>query len=135
MKLSRTHGVFGVIVLLLLSACSSPQRDPATGELQPRRDSSRLTPAELQETRANDAYEAIRVLRPAWLRQRGQASITQQSTVVVYMDDFQLGGPESLRSIPITSITGIQFLDASTATQRWGTNHVHGAILISTMRR
>lgn len=134
MNLSRSRSLPVLTVLLLMAACTSAQTDPAVGEVRPRRDSARLTTQELSQTHATDAYEAIRILRPAWLRQRGQASVTQPSTVMVYVDNVQMGGPEVLRNIPITNITDLQYLDASSATQRWGTNHVHGAILVSTGR-
>jgi hypothetical protein len=121
------------LLLLLLTACATPPSTPQTGAMPPRRNADSLEPAELSQSRLNDAYEAVRTLRPNWLRKRGAMSIMAQSDIVVYLDNVQLGGPESLRTIPLTSVLGMRFLDAADATQRWGTNHVHGAILVQTM--
>ena len=83
-----------------------------------------------------NAYEAIRGLRPQWLRVRGRDTITgDPGTVQVLLDDVRLGGPESLRTLPISGIAYIQFLDGITASQRWGTGYGNGAIFISTRPR
>jgi len=120
-------------LFLTVAACATQQQEAYTGDVRPRRDSSRLTRQEIMETHTNDVYEAVRILRPNWLRKRGAMSVTQSSDIVVYMDNVAIGGPEALRSVPVSTVTSMQFLDASSATQRWGTNHVHGAILVLTM--
>lgn len=120
-------------LLLLLAACSSGRATPEVGEMRARRDANLLTRQELAETHVSDSYEAVRMLRPAWLQKRGSLSATQPTDIKVYLDNVQLGGPQSLRSIPVNSVQKMQFLDAATATQRWGTGNVHGAILVSTM--
>lgn len=122
---------FLVLLVLALAACSgasAPQNGPAT-----RYDRTRLTQQEIAATTAANAFEAVRILRPQWLRRRGAVSITQQSDIVVYVDDVRFGGPQSLQGLSAASVISIQYLDASSATQRWGTDHVHGAILVRTM--
>ena len=123
--------------LLLLvvagSACASAPQGPEVGAMPQSRNPNRLTREEVVATHTTSTFEAIRMLRPNWLRKRGAMSVTQSSDIMVYVDNVQIGGVQSLHSIPVTSITSVQFLDAATATQRWGTGHVHGAILIITM--
>ena len=121
------------LLLLALVACTSGQRGPETGEPRARRDANRLSRQELAESHVTDSYEAIRLLRPNWLQKRGTLSATQPSDIKVYLDNVELGGVQSLRSIPLNSVMRMEFLDASSATQRWGTGNVHGAILVITM--
>ena len=120
--------------LLILVACGSGTGRPEVGDPRPRRDPSRITRVELMDTHAVDAYEAIRILRPSWLRPRGQTSVLARSTVMVYIDNVQVGGPDVLRGVPLTTVTTMEYVDPSSATQRWGTNHVHGAIVVTTVR-
>lgn len=121
------------LLFLLAGACTTVPNSPQVGDMPTRRDPHVLTGQEIRESSANDTYEAVRMLRPVWLRKRGAMSVNNPSDVVVYVDNVNLGGPGALRSIPVSSVVRLQFLDASSATQRWGTNHVHGAILVSTM--
>lgn len=123
-----------LLAVLPLAACSS-RSGPETGRMRQSHDANRLTHEQVVGTHTSDAYEAIRILRPNWLRKRGSMSVTQQSDIQVYLDNVQIGGPEVLRSIPANTVGGLQFLDASSATQRWGTGHVHGAILVTTLSR
>ena len=120
-------------LLLILAACSSGREGPEVGAMRPRRDANLLTKQELSDTHVSDSYEAIRLLRPAWLQKRGVLSATQPTEIKVYLDNVQVGGLQALRSIPVNSVVRMQFLDAATATQRWGTGNVHGAILVLTM--
>ena len=97
---------------------------------------SLVSAPELVSTKAQDVYQALLQIRPEFLRGRGAASINlrEQTQVVVYFDNVRAGGIEALRGFPLAGITSIQFLKASDATQRWGTGHSGGVILINTMR-
>jgi hypothetical protein len=122
------------LALLLAGACAPLRSRPQLVSEPLRRETDRLGQTEIREAHLNDAYEAVRALRPNWLRKRGQLSVMQPSDIVTYLDNVQLGGPEMLRTIPTSAVLAIQFLNASSATQRWGTGHVHGAILVTTLR-
>lgn len=116
-----------VLCLTVVVSCASASSDRSA----PSRDWDVLTTAEVQASNQTDAYGLIRTQRPNWLRQRGRQSVNLQSALVVYMDATRLGGVESLRSIPINMVTSIQYLDATSATQRFGTGHGMGAIVVS----
>jgi hypothetical protein len=121
-----------LLLLLLAAACGSAPR-LETGPMPRGRDSNRLSRDEVVATNTSTALDAIRMLRPSWLRKRGAMSVTQHADIMIYLDNVQVGGLGMLQSIPVNSITSLRFLDAATATQRWGTGHPHGAILVSTM--
>lgn len=106
--------------------------DPA----EPIRDNRRsvLTRAEISEHVLSNAYQAIELLRPEWLRQRppdvwGQLSA---ATAVVYLDDQRLGPLSTLRDINVNDIESIRLVSVAEATNRWGTGHNQGVIQIIT---
>lgn len=121
------------LALLLAGACASAPPSAPFGGGPQRRDPDRLSQTEILDSHLTDAYQAVRNLRPNWLRRRGQVSLAQPADVVTYIDNVQLGGPDMLRTIPTSTVMSIHFLDAASATQRWGLNHVHGAILVVTL--
>ena len=45
--------------------------------------------------------------------------------------DLSMGGPDMLQQIPITEFKEIRYLSATDATQRFGTGHTAGAIIVT----
>jgi hypothetical protein len=80
-------------------------------------------------------YTLLARERARWLSTRGSARVGDTTTIVVYRDGGRLGGPESLRQIPVATVGSVQFLSASDATIRFGLNHRHGAIIVQSRRR
>lgn len=116
-----------LLLLTLGTACASASSGASTeGRSQPHV----LTAEQIHDAPGSNAYEVIRTIRPRWLQKRGVQSINAEGDIVVYYDNTRMGGPEALRSIPSMGIVRMEFLDASSATQRWGTGHTHGAILV-----
>lgn len=81
-----------------------------------------------------NAYEAVRRLRPTFLKQRGPTSITQADSqpLVVYLNGVPAGGVAFLRTIPATDIRSIRHLNGQDATTRYGTGHGGGVIEVVT---
>ena len=116
-------------LVLLLAACAAGP----TGQPVSVVDRNLITAEEMRAAGYTDAFRAVQSLRPQWLRIRGPTSFSQPEVVIkVYLDGSLMGGPEQLQQITISSISSIRFLDANEATQRWGFDHVNGAILVST---
>jgi hypothetical protein len=93
----------------------------------------RITADELATIDVQNALQAVQRLRPNFLQSRGGASssMTQgPQDVVVYVDQTRMGGPNTLAQIPITDVKEIQWLNGSDATQRFGTGHGSGAIIV-----
>lgn len=115
-------------IVLLIAACASApgtRRNGAGGH-------HLITTAELQAAGMTSAFTAVQTLRPHWLRPRGTTTFTGRESIKVYLDGLLLGGAEQLQQITTSSISSIRFLDANEATQRWGLDHGHGAIVVST---
>lgn len=119
------------VVLCLATACASS--GPGSRQTQ-HGDANRITHEQLVSTGASDAYEAIRQLRPSFLRPHGNATIRDPHGVlpVIYVDDARLGGIENLRDIAIVHVQEIRYIDAIEATTRFGQGHTGGAILVIT---
>lgn len=106
----------------------------ATGSAARSSASDVLTRAEIDESTAENAYDAVRQLRPQYLRGRALVSVEYPSASVpiVYVDGLFRGDLSSLRAILVHDIAEIQFIDASDATTRWGTGHPAGVIHVVT---
>jgi hypothetical protein len=134
----------GALLALAAAGCATAGSSGSTGasasqSSAPRRGSGNLiTETEINSSGVSNAYELIQRLRPAWLRSRGTSSVNGSAgggdTPVVYMDASQLGDLSTLNSVSIQSIRQIQFLNATDATQRFGTNLTGGAIVITSKR-
>ena len=95
-------------------------------------DPDRISRVEIDEVGPTSAYDLIQKLRPLWLRKRGPTSFTQEGDVVVYLDGTRLGERESLRTVATANLESLEFIDAGRATNRFGSGHVYGAILLRT---
>ncbi len=95
-----------------------------------------ITRADIQVTQWQNAYDLVRNLRPQWLQVRGRDTITgDPGGVQVVLDGVRLGGVEALRTFSVGGIGYLQYFDAISASQRWGTGFGQGAIFISSTAR
>ncbi|SRR6266571_1831193 len=126
-----------VTALVLVSACSSAGGSAGTGgSPAPSQDRNLILLDELQRTSASNLFDAIRILRPQWLRQ--SPTIIRQGgegSVLVYLDGVQYGDPTSLRQISLLVVQEVRYLSASEAQGRYGTQDLHGVIAVTTRHR
>ncbi|MBV9772981.1 MAG: hypothetical protein JO040_03485 [Gemmatimonadetes bacterium] len=120
-----------ILCLFLLSACASGA-PRSSGEQ--RYDARVITADEVSESPARNAFELVQLLRPAWLQKKGAYSFGDDGDIVVYLDDVRMGGPDALRQIEVSALTGVRFLDAVSAQARFGLSHAHGAIQVISRR-
>jgi hypothetical protein len=80
------------------------------------------------------AAQLIERLRPGWLRGRGPVNARgDEAPIAVYVDGQKLvGGITQLSRYVATELQELRHLNAIDATQRYGTGHTSGAILITT---
>lgn len=127
--------VVTAVALLAVSCASSgtPARsDPGTQSST--RDRTMLSQEEIKESSARDAYHAVQLLRPDWLRSRGAVSMRDPTPaqVVVYVDGQRYGGATSLEQFRMGSFKELRYYSGSEATSRWGTGHAGGVIYLTT---
>jgi hypothetical protein len=92
-----------------------------------------ITAPELSRSRAANAYDAIRHVRPELLRNRDAGSVLFFSArrPVVAVDDSLAGGVEVLRAIPIDEVARIEYLSAWKAAKRYGSGYENGIMLVT----
>jgi hypothetical protein len=124
MWLTGTRLLGAISAFSLLTACAS------AGAL---RDPNVITAPELTRSRAANAYDAIRRLRPEMLRSRGSGALTYFAVrrPLVAVDNALVGGIEVLRSMDIEHVTRIESVDAWKAAKRYGWTFGDGVLLVT----
>lgn len=120
-------------LVLGLTACAS------TGTAhRSTREPDRITSAEISSSSATNAYELVSRLRPNWLKRTGTGSISggvRSQVILVYLDGNRLGDVGALRTLSVTGIRSVQWLDAvraATVLQGIGSDAIAGAIVLRT---
>lgn len=124
----------GLVTTLLAVASCAPAVSSSPGSRADGR--SVITREDLADTPQLTAYEAIRRLRPAWLRYRGQSVLSgpDREGLRIYLDGAFYGDATALGQIIVNTVQEIRFLDSRQATLRYGTGHTVGAIAIATRK-
>lgn len=121
----------GAVVLLAAAFTACAAASPGERAGAPRSNPNVISRAEIDHYNRGNAFEIIQAARPNWLTTRGVQSFSDETgDIVVYYGATQLGGLETLRELAPSAIERIEFISAATATQRWGTGHNFGAILV-----
>lgn len=139
---SLVRGALAVTLALAAIQATAEAQDKPRKQL---RDRNKVSVEELRSAPSTTVFEFVRARRSHWLSTRGQATLgTRMATdvtgaavrlgvepeIVVYVDNARQGGQSSLRSLSTEDVDSMEYLDASSATQRFGTGHPHGAIVI-----
>jgi len=77
------------------------------------------------------ALQLIQRMRPTWLQGRGPTGVSGETPLVVYVNN-QRRVDSPLSRYTAAELIEIRFLNAMEATQRFGTGHSSGAILLAT---
>jgi hypothetical protein len=103
-----------------------------------------LSGDEVRATGAGNLWDALRQLRPLWLRARGAATSLIDSPEVrlvpgavrfsdepiVYVQGIRHGPIRSLQNMNIDRVRRVEYLDGRDATTRFGTGHGAGVIMV-----
>src|SRR5687768_6358671 len=95
-----------------------------------------LTGDQLRQVDVGNVYDALRRLRPQWLRARGSASMVspRASEPIVYVSGIRRGELRTLQNVNIDQVLRVEFIDARDATTRFGTGHAGGVITVDVTR-
>jgi len=122
------------------SGTASQAGDPQTTTVsspvpqRQRKDPNVITEAELSSRPTLTALQAVEQLRPQFLRIRGTTTLGNAQTgdvIWVYVDGTRMGQVDVLHNIGVHEVREIRYLNPSEATNRYGTGHVQGAILVT----
>jgi len=91
---------------------------------------SPITHAELEASGVLDPYDAVRLLRPGWLRPRVRTGHGdgRDGLPAVYVQNMRFGSVHELRDFRMERIQEIRFINPLDATTRWGKGHSSGVI-------
>ena len=125
---ARPVGVRGAILLamvLLVHGCGG-----STSAASPSRSSNVIRTAEVERSTTTNAWDLIQRARPAWLRGRGSPDLrgSPPDLPIVYIGTTPQGPVETLRGIPTSGILELRYINAVTATTRYGNGHSGGVI-------
>jgi hypothetical protein len=98
------------------------------------RDANVITAPELSRSKARNAYDAIRQIRPEMLRTRDPGAVVyfKARQPVVAVDNTLLGGVEVLRTLPTAKVARIEYVNSWVAARRYGTGFGNGVMLLET---
>ena len=126
--------LFGSLLFLILvaGACQTTTPDPGVETGKP--DYVAMDEiGKIEDTSVLTAKQAIRRLRPQWLRPRA-VSIGGPQTPAVFQDGVPMGGLEVLEDLDVKDLQELRFLSSSDATNRYGTGYPGGIIMVMTRR-
>ncbi len=129
------RGLLSLAILLIGTACSGAATSAGTGAAgRPRSQAGPITFEEIQQQgQYSNLYDLISILRPRWVRSQGPDTFQGgQGEVQVHVDGNRLGGVGVLRRIPVSGVTSIEWFSPIDASARFGLDHGHGAIVVST---
>jgi hypothetical protein len=97
-------------------------------------DANVITAPELSRSKARNAYDAIRQIRPEMLRTRDPGTVVyfKPRLPVVAVDNTLVGGLDVLRTLPIDKVARIEYVSSWMAARRYGAGFGSGVMLIET---
>jgi hypothetical protein len=120
-----------LLLTLATLGCASSSAAPS----QPREDRNKITAQQLARITADNAYDAVRLLQPQWLEDRGANTFNgPPATAVVFIDGARVGDLEHLRNVQINSVSEIRYLTSGEASNRYGMGLARGVIEVITKR-
>lgn len=121
-----------IILFMVVAFATACATGPGPSAGATRSNPDVITEQELARYPSVSVRQAIERLRPRFLRTRGPTSLTNPAAdrIVVYHGDTRMGGLEFLDQIMTGDIVEVRYLSAPDATQRYGTGHTAGAIIL-----
>lgn len=126
------RGLLALALLLVGTACHPPAGEEPAGS--PHSRGYMISFEEIQSRgQFRNLYDLVQTLRPQWLRTQGPDTFqAEQGQVQVHMDGNRMGGVDVLKTLAAAGVTSIQWVPPIEAAARYGLDHSHGAIVIST---
>ena len=122
LSLPRLMGVLSPVPILIACAAAGT------------RDANVITAPELSGSKARNAYDAIRQIRPEMLRNRDLGTVVyfKARQPLVAVNNTLVGGVEVLRGLPTGKVARIEYVNSWTAAKRYGTGFTNGLMLVET---
>jgi len=101
----------------------------------PKSSSTLITAPEIERSGVGNAFEAVQLLRPRWLRARevlqlpSAGSDMRMSQIRVYIDERDKGDLEFLKTIPAEQIYTLRFMSTTEVGARFGPSSGPGIVV------
>src|SRR6185503_5074982 len=115
------------LTFVAVGACASSK---SASSQAVHRTGNTLDANDLADTGATNLYDAIQRLRPQWLTSTRIRRGGSGDDLVVYLDSNRYGTMNSLRQLSVGGVQEVRYYGATEATNRYGTGHTGGAILV-----
>jgi hypothetical protein len=91
-----------------------------------------ITRTEIEDSRANSAWDAVAKLRANFMTSRGANSLLLKvnKEPTVYLDEVEYGNLGSLKQIPASTVAEIRFIEGWNAETKYGPGHAAGVIQV-----
>lgn len=123
------------VIAALAASCAPAASAPPGGTAAPEPEGRNvLATEEIEASTQSTALDLIRDRRPVWLRSRGFQNFELSGGIDVYVDRTRMRF-ETLAEIPVQELVRLEYLSASDATLRFGTQEGNPAIVVTTRRR
>ena len=131
--MTRPSVVLFALALVSASAACSSTGTTSGGAARANSNRNVISAADLANANDVTVFDAIRRLRPAWLRVRGRGmvDINRESTIPVYIDGVLSGSTRLLGRIQPSRVQEIRYLEPNDAEIRYGSSHRDGAIRVT----
>lgn len=120
------------LLILLVTAAAVAPGCASTGGGSGGGDRNLITAEDMADMQHVSALDAVRRLKPNWLRRRGVDSFRGSFPMAVVVNGVVAGGVRILESYRCGDVKEIRYLNARAATMRYGDKAGGGAILITT---
>lgn len=127
-----------VELVFLMMLAAAPALVAQEAERPPKSSSTLITAEEIARLSASvgSAYEAVRSLRPRWLRAREVLRLPgagggemQFQNIHVYQDNRDMGDIDFLKSIPAEQVHTLRYLSMAEAGARFGPTNGPGIVV------
>ena len=131
-----------LLALAFAGACAGAPKGPASADevtsaqqsTSAGRNRDIITQSEISAPglAAQNVYEAIRQLRPQYLTERGGQSTTnpQAGKVHASIDGQRVLGIDELRTLMVSNVIEVRFLNAAAAMQKFGMAAMQGPVIV-----
>lgn len=122
--------VLAGVGIVLLAGCGGAMQQG--GSNSPPRNESVISAEELRDATYANLFDFIQSRRPRWLERNYSAVFRPDrvTTVVVFMDNQEFGGPDALRQLSTTSAAEVRYYGPSESQARFGSGYLNGVIQV-----
>lgn len=133
MRFSTMSLLLSAALLVLVTGCTTTGTQDVPPYVGPG--STLVRGPDIKRVGGVTALDGVRLLiRPPNMTGRAPATFRNPGgdPPIAYLDGARLGDIRTLEFVHYTAVESIRFLDASSATIRYGTGHLGGAVVVTT---